>query len=59
MSGWLGKPTDLVGAEIAQPKRSRIDDEEAEDPVTLGQMTDGGIALGSMPVMNSLSAGLR
>ncbi len=36
----------VVGAEVAQPKRSRIDDEEAEDPVTLGQMTDGGIPLG-------------
>ena len=36
----------VVGADIPQAQRPWVDDEEAEDPVTLGQMTDGGIALG-------------
>ena len=36
----------VVGAEVAQAERSWIDDEEPEDPVTLGQVTDGRIPLG-------------
>ena len=36
----------VVGAEIAQAQRPWIDDQEAEDPVSLGQMADGGVALG-------------
>ena len=35
-----------MDAEIAEAQRPWIDDEETEDPVPLGQMTDGGIALG-------------
>ena len=35
-----------MGAEVAQAQRPWVDDEDSEDPVTLGQMTDGGIPLG-------------
>jgi hypothetical protein len=34
-----------VRREVSQPQRPGVDDEEAEDPVTLGQVTDCGVGL--------------
>src|SRR5256886_5812715 len=35
----------VVDAEIPQAQRTWVDDEEPEDPLTLGQVTDGGVTL--------------
>ena len=47
IGGWFGREPEAVGvlAEVGQPQRLGVDDEQPEDAVALGQVADGAVGL--------------